>query len=156
VQIALRPARAEDQDFCYLVYASTRTEELADVPWDDATKDAFLLSQARAQDTDYRARRPDAEFLVIAVDGHDVGRLYRTELPDDELRLMDIALLPEFRGRGIGTQLIADLVAEADQRGLLLSLHVEHHNPVRRLYDRLGFVVAGSDEVNARMERRPS
>ena len=124
--------------------------------WDDASRDAFLRSQAEAQDTDYRTRCPNAEFLVVTVDGTDVGRLYRVELPGGELRLMDIALFPEWRGRGIGTQLIDDLVTEARQRRLLLSLHVEHSNPVRRLYERLGFVVAAEDAVNSRMELRPS
>ncbi|MDT7536506.1 MAG: hypothetical protein QOI82_91 [Actinomycetota bacterium] len=156
MEILLRPSVEADRPFLYAVYASTRKEELAAVPWDEATKEAFLLQQATAQDDDYRARRPDGEFLVVAVDGIDVGRLYRTELPGDELRLMDIALLPEWRGRGIGTWLIEELVAEARQRGLLLSLHVEHSNPVRRLYERMGFTVAGEDAVNARMELAPS
>jgi ribosomal protein S18 acetylase RimI-like enzyme len=156
VHIALRPSLPEDQAFLLAVYISTRQDELAAVPWDQATKDAFLHSQARAQDADYRSRRPAAEFLIVTVDGEDVGRLYRAELPDDDLRLMDIALLPAWRGRGIGTKLIEDLIAEAQRARQLVSLHVELHNPVRRLYDRLGFVVTGQDAVYALMELRPS
>jgi ribosomal protein S18 acetylase RimI-like enzyme len=156
VHVALRPAVAADRELLLAVYASTRLAELEHVPWDAAAKAAFLRSQAEAQDADYRTRRPDADFLVITVDGQDVGRLYRVELPDHELRLMDIALLPDWRGRGIGRRLLQDLVDEADRRGLTLTLHVEHQTPVRRLYDRLGFVVTAQDDVNARMERRPS
>jgi GNAT superfamily N-acetyltransferase len=156
MDITLRPSVPEDTDFLYAVYASTRQEELAAVPWDDATKASFLLTQARAQDVDYRTRRPQGEFLVVTADGVDAGRLYRALLDGGELRLMDIALLPDWRGRGIGTRLIEELVEECRLNRWLLSLHVELHNPVRRLYDRLGFVVAAQDEVNARMELRVS
>jgi ribosomal protein S18 acetylase RimI-like enzyme len=152
VEIGLRPSGPADREFLLRVYVSTRLDELAGLLWDQSAKDSFLRSQAEAQDADYRLRRPNAQFLVITADGEDVGRLYRVELAGEELRLMDIALVPEWRGRGIGTALIGDLVTEARERGLLLSLHVEHHNPVRRLYDRLGFHVAAQDDVNARME----
>ena len=152
--MSLRPSTPDDREFLLRVYASTRTEELAVVPWDDAQKDASLRMQAEAQDADYRARRPGAQYLVVVVDGADAGRLYRADLPG-ELRLMDIALLPEWRGRGIGSALLADLLAEADRRGMSVTLHVEHWNPAVRLYERLGFTVAGQTDVYALMERKP-
>ncbi|HEV7886791.1 MAG TPA: GNAT family N-acetyltransferase [Acidimicrobiales bacterium] len=159
--IRLRPAGPEDREFLLSVYASTRTDEVAILPWDDAQKAVFLRQQAEAQDADYRRRSPDAQFLVVEYDGQDVGRLYRAEVPGVDgrpvgLRMMDVALLPEWRSRGIGTRIINDLVAEAEARGLVLSLHVEHWNPVKRLYERLGFVVAGQNEVYALMERAPA
>ena len=56
---------------------------------------------------------------------------------------MDIALLPEYRGRGIGTALLEELLVEADATGRRVTIHVERFNPARRLYERLGFVEAG-------------
>jgi ribosomal protein S18 acetylase RimI-like enzyme len=153
-RVGLRPATDGDRDLLLRVYESTRTEEVAALPWTDAEKAAFLRQQAEAQDVDYRASRPSARFLVVTYDGADVGRLYRVDLPG-ELRLMDLSLLPEHRGRGIGSGLLADLVAEADQRGMTMTLHVEHWNPARRLYDRLGFIPTADNQVYVRMERPP-
>jgi ribosomal protein S18 acetylase RimI-like enzyme len=156
--ISLRPARDDDRGLLFEVYASTRTEELAAVPWSDEQKRVFLQQQFDAQDADYRSRRQDAQFFVIEVDGAPAGRLYRSYLDEDpprELRIMDIALLPDFRGRGIGSSLLDDLMAEADAAGLVLSLHVEKWNPARRLYDRLGFVATGENDVYLRLERPP-
>jgi ribosomal protein S18 acetylase RimI-like enzyme len=156
--ISLRPATEADRALLLEVYAATRAEELAAVPWSAEEKRAFLQQQFDAQDKDYRARRQDAQFLVIEVDGAPAGRLYRSfldESPARELRIIDIALLPEFRGRGIGSSLLADLMAEADAAGLILSLHVEKWNPARRLYDRLGFEVTGENDVYLRLERPP-
>lgn len=153
-RITLRPSTDEDRPFLQRVYASTREEELATAPWPEEQKRQFLEMQFQAQDMDYRARRPDAQFLVIEADGTPIGRLYRVFL-DDELRVMDIALLPEWRGQGIGSALIDDIIAEADAAGLIVSLHVERWNPARRLYDRLGFDVTGETEVYLRLERPP-
>jgi GNAT superfamily N-acetyltransferase len=154
VDVGLRRSTVEDRDLLFQVYASTRSD-IAQAPWDEGTKAVLLRVQAHAQDADYRMRWPEAEFLVVTVDGQDAGRLYRV-CSGRELRLMDIALLPEWRGRGIGTTLIEGLVDEARSDGRLLSLHVEHGSPARRLYDRLGFVAAGQSEVHVRMELRPS
>lgn len=156
--ITLRPTLPVDREFQLAVYASTRTEELAPVPWPEADKAAFLRMQAEAQDADYRGKWPEAQYLVVEVDGEPVGRLYRRDILDEdppELRLMDIALLPEWRNRGIGSALFADLLAEAAERGLVLTLHVERWNPARHLYQRLGFVDRGEDEVYGRMEWHP-
>jgi ribosomal protein S18 acetylase RimI-like enzyme len=153
VEIALRPARPDDTPFLHEVYASTRAEELAGVPWDDATRIAFLRTQAELQDADYRRRHPSADFLVVVADGADAGRLYRVLLGDAELRLLDLALLPAWRGRGIGSRLVEELAEDCRLLGRLLSLHVEHHNPARRLYERAGLVAVAEDGVTVRMER---
>ena len=138
VRVSLRPAADSDLEFLHRVYASTRTEELAPVPWTPEQKAAFLRSQSEMQHRHYRATRPDASYEIILCDGHPAGRLYvaRTK---SEIRIMDIALLPEFRGRGIGTQLLKKLCDEGDAAGLLITIHVEQNNPALRLYERLGF-----------------
>jgi ribosomal protein S18 acetylase RimI-like enzyme len=152
--IALRPAGAADDAFLRRVYATTRADELAMVPWSDEQKAAFVDQQFRAQDIDYRRRFPHASFLVIEADGEPVGRLYTVVL-EDQLLVLDIAVLPEWRGRHVGSQMLEDVIAEADRIGVPTALHVERWNAARRLYDRLGFTVTGGDEVYLLMERLP-
>jgi ribosomal protein S18 acetylase RimI-like enzyme len=135
----LRPAGAEDRDFLLQVYGSTREEELRLVDWSDEQKAAFVRMQFEAQDTYYREHYEPATFDVIEVDGVGAGRLYVARW-EDEIRIIDIAFLPEYRGRGIGTALLRELLEEGARAGKRVSIHVELHNPARRLYERLGFV----------------
>jgi len=143
---SLRPATEADRDFLVSVYASTRAEELSHVAWEDGAREAFLEHQFTAQDHHYRANYPGATFDVIEVNGEPAGRLY-VHRGQDEIRIMDIALAPPFRGRGIGTGLLRELMDEAGASGRALSIHVEMNNPARRLYERLGFVQAGEHGV---------
>jgi ribosomal protein S18 acetylase RimI-like enzyme len=136
--VPLRTAGPEDFDFLARVYASTRTEELAPVPWTPDLKAAFLRAQFEAQDKYYRENYTTAEFLVILDGDVPAGRLYVDRWPD-EIRLMDIALLPPHRGKGIGTTLLRDLQDEARAVGKALRIHVERMNPALGLYKRLGF-----------------
>ena len=128
----LRPARADDRDFLLRVYASTREEELRLVDWSDEQKAAFVQQQFEAQDAYYREHYDPATFDVIEVDGEPAGRLYVARW-EEEIRIVDVALLPEHRGRGIGTTVIRALLDEAAAWGKRLSIHVEKHNPARRL-----------------------
>ena len=150
--IALRPASEEDEPFLYRVYASTREEELSGVPWDDRQKEEFLRFQYRAQNTHYKQHYTGAAFDVILVDGRPAGRLYVARWPD-QVRIMDIALLTEYRRQGIGAQLLEGLIREADGNGLPLSIHVEIDNPALHLYDRLGFRVLKENGPYYLMER---
>ena len=134
----LRPATADDTDFLRLVYAGTRAEELALTDWTDAQKAAFCRQQFDAQDNHYRAHYPTSEFSVIARGTAAIGRLY-VDRWEKEIRVMDISILPEFRGDGVGTQLLRELQDEARAAGKSLSIHVEKFNPALRLYERLGF-----------------
>ena len=151
--VPLRIAGSEDFDFLARVYASTRTEELAPVPWPDDLKSAFLRSQFEAQDKYYRENYTTAEFLVILDGETPAGRLYVDRWPD-EIRLMDIALLPEHRGKGIGTRLLRDLQDEARGVGKPLRIHVERMNPALELYKRLGFLQVEDRGVYWLMEWR--
>jgi GNAT superfamily N-acetyltransferase len=136
--MTLRAACAEDEDFLLAVYASTRTDEIAPLPWTDAEKDGFLKQQGEAQHRHYRSRYQGAEYYVILRDGGPVGRLYVARWPR-EIRIMDVALLPAHRNAGIGSQLIAGIFEEAAAAGKTVTVHVESFNPARRLYERLGF-----------------
>ena len=106
------------------MYASTRAEELALVDWNDAQKETFVRAQFDAQDAWYREAYAKASFDVVLVDGEPAGRLYVHRGPS-EIRIVDIALLPEHRGGGIGTSLLEELSAEADAAGKSLTIHVD-------------------------------
>jgi ribosomal protein S18 acetylase RimI-like enzyme len=135
---SLRPIRPEDEELLYRVYASTRVEELRAVPWADAEKAAFLHMQFEAQHRYYQENYTSSVFDVVMVDGAPAGRLYVARWPE-ELRVIDVALLPEFRGRGVGAALLGSLCAEAAAKGLPVRIHVERGNRARSLYERLGF-----------------
>jgi ribosomal protein S18 acetylase RimI-like enzyme len=136
--ISLRPIQPEDEEFLCRVYASTRTEELAPVAWTEEEKSSFLRVQFAAQHRYYRESYTSSRFEVVLVDGQPAGRLYVARWPE-ELRVIDIALLPEFRRRGVGTALLRGLFEEAAAQGLPVRIHVERLNPALVLYERLGF-----------------
>lgn len=150
----LRPMNSEDHEFLYRVYASTRQEELAAVPWTVEQKEAFLRSQFSLQHQHYQKYYADAAFDVILCDGAPAGRLYVFRSAE-EIRIVDIALLPEHRGAGIGTRLLQDVLTEAAASGKRVSIHVERFNPAMRLYERLGFRKQEEVGVYFRMEWSP-
>jgi ribosomal protein S18 acetylase RimI-like enzyme len=137
-QITLRAATGEDEPFLREVYAGTRADELALVNWNDEQKAAFLDMQFRAQHTYYHEQMPGAAYDVILEDGVAVGRLYVDFRPDD-IHIIDIALLPQHRNRGIGAHLIRQIMEKAAANSQSVSLYVEMFNRARRFYDRLGF-----------------
>ena len=151
----LRPVTAGDRAFLVDLYASVREPELAHVPWDDATRRAFVEQQFAAQDAHYREHYPGATLDLIEIDGEPAGRLYVYRGAGD-IRIMDIALAPAYRGRGIGGRLLRSLIAEAQASGRVLSIHVEMDNPARRLYERLGFSPAAEHGVYLLLERAPT
>ena len=154
-EITLRPEETEDQEFLYALYASTREEELAPVPWDAAQKAAFLRMQFAAQSRHYHAEFADCDFLVVLADEVPIGRLY-LDRREHALHIVDIALLPSWRGKGIGSALLASILAEADQVGKPVSLYVEGFNRAAQLYERLGFVQGNKQEgVYNFLERPP-
>jgi ribosomal protein S18 acetylase RimI-like enzyme len=148
----LRPATDDDREFLLAVYAGTRADELARAPWPDDAKREFVEMQFRAQDVHYRRCYPRADVSVILDGERPVGRLF-VDRREREIAVVDIALLPEARGRGLGTALLRDLIAESEASGRPLEVHVEVENPARSLYDRLGFRVVEDVGVYLRMRR---
>ena len=153
MNVALRPVEPGDVAFLYRVYASTREEELAKTGWDETQKAAFLRMQFDAQSSYYEEHYRGAEFSVILSD-LPAGRLYVARWKE-EIRIVDIALLPEYRRMGIGTLLLRDLISESEESGKPLSIHVERFNPALRLYERLGFRAVEDKGVYLLMERPP-
>jgi ribosomal protein S18 acetylase RimI-like enzyme len=147
--VALRPVAPSDSAFLERVYASTRAVELEPVPWTPEQKAAFIAQQFRAQSEHYERHHADASFDVILVGGEAAGRLIVTR-SQERLHIVDIALLEEHRGRGVGSGLLRDLIAEAGERPV--SIYVEMNNPARSLYERLGFVAEGEPGIHVLMK----
>jgi GNAT superfamily N-acetyltransferase len=125
------------------------------VPWSREEKDTFLRQQFTAQHTFYQEHYGDADFQLILREGAPIGRLYLARWPK-EIRIVDIALLPEHRGGGLGTALLRGIFAEADTVGKPVRIHVEIFNPARHLYDRLGFTQIADRGVYLFLERLPA
>jgi GNAT superfamily N-acetyltransferase len=139
-RITLRPITPDDMELLLRIYRSTREEELAMVlDWTEEMKAAFVRQQFEAQHVWYRDHYEGAQFDIILVDGAPAGRLY-VHRRADEIRLVDIAFLPDFRKGGLGTSILEDLLAEGRAAGKPVTIHVEIYNPAMRLYERLGFV----------------
>ncbi len=148
--ITLGPERPEHEPFLYGLYASVRQPELDAWGWPQAAHDTFLRVQFKAQQN-FRASHPRAESLIVFQGGDPIGRLIlcRTE---SEILLLDIALVPEHRRRGIGSMLIRRLVAEAAEAGRPLRLDVLKGHRAAALYERLGFKRVGGTELHDELE----
>lgn len=144
---ALRPEAEADLPFLLQLYVSTRWDELASLTdWSEAQKIAFLEGQFAAQRDHYLKHYGNSSFDVIEQQGMPAGRLY-VDRQERTLLIVDIALLPQWRGRGIGTALIEALFAEARGVGKEVGISVEKFNPAQRLYRRLGFREYAEDDV---------
>jgi ribosomal protein S18 acetylase RimI-like enzyme len=134
-QITLRPVTEADDDFVFNCYASTRAQELAQVPWSPEQKETFVRMQYAAQKNHYAAEAPQASHDVIYVDATPVGRIY-LDRRDDALHILDITVLPQHRNQGTGSLLLRRLLEEA---GKPVTIYVESFNPSLRLFEGLGF-----------------
>jgi len=152
--LRFRPIADADLPFLARLYASTRMEELAVTDWSDAQKISFLQSQFDAQHRHYQTHYTGSDFFVIERAGTAAGRLYLARWKSEH-RIVDIALLPEFRRGGLGTALLSDLLDEAAAAGKAVTIHVEKFNPAMSLYRRLGFVAAGEEGAYDLMRWQP-
>ena len=152
--LKLRPVEPGDELVLLKIYASTREEEMALVPWSDDERRTFLEGQFNAQQSHYSQKYPLAEHDMIMRDGVAVGRLYVARL-NDEIRIVDITLMPEYRGSGVGSQLLAQLIKEADATGKPLRIYVESFNRSLGLFERLGFARTAEHGIHLLMEKLP-
>jgi ribosomal protein S18 acetylase RimI-like enzyme len=136
--ITLRRATEDDYGFMRRLYESTRAEEMERFPFDDAGKKAFLDQQFAAQYQHYGLHYPTCERNIIEKNGQPVGRLWIDEWRE-EIRLVDIALLPQWRGSGIGSMLLREVLDRGTAANKPVTIHVEAYNPALRLYKLLGF-----------------
>jgi GNAT superfamily N-acetyltransferase len=155
-RLTLRSAAESDEPFLLALYGTTREDELAQVVWPEGQKEIFVRWQFDMQRREYQARFPNASYEVILVDGSPVGRFW-TARDDEQIRLLDIALLPEFQRRGIGTLLLQRLIREALQaQKPLRHMVFVLNNDAHRFYERLDFVVIEDFGAYKHMEWRPA
>jgi GNAT superfamily N-acetyltransferase len=153
--LVLRDERTDDETFLRELYASTRSDELAGIGWSPAQVEGFLRMQFDLQRTHYRKHFADGRFLIVVRDGRPIGRLYVSYTPAD-VRILDIALLPDVRGNGVGRRLLEHVIDNAARLGAPVTLHVAFGNRAQRLYERLGFRPLKHDGMNLFMERPSS
>lgn len=153
-QVVFRPITKDDQPFLYTLYASTREDEIAQTGWTDFEKENFLRQQFVAQHQFYTEQFSCADFNIIQIDDKPVGRLY-IDHREDEIRLIDIALIPDYRNKGIGSGLLSEIITDAAKVKKPVRIHVEKYNPALRLYERLGFLKIGDTGVYYLMEKLP-
>jgi len=137
----LRPITTDDEEFLLSVYAGTRAEELGQVEWAEGQKEAFVKWQFELQRREYDTRFPDAEYYLILIDDRPAGRIWIGR-DAEQIRLLDIALLPEFQNRGTGTLLLRGLIDESRKTNKPLRHMVfVLNNDAHRFYERLGFEI---------------
>ena len=153
-RINLRPELDTDLEFLQRVYASSRAEEMKLVPWSDAEKTAFLVSQFALQRHHYREYYPGATFDVIEFTNLAIGRIY-VYRACDHFNLMEITVLPEFQRQGIAGRLLENLMMEARAAKLPINLHVEQFNPAKTWYERLGFRAIEDTGMYLKMQWQP-
>jgi len=153
--IALRPATPADYFFMRRLYGATREEEMKQFPFDEFQKQQFLDQQFGAQYQHYQIHYPTCERNIIEKDGEPIGRLWVDEWRD-QIRLVDIALMPGLRGSGIGTMLVREVLDRGTKAGKPVTIHVESFNPALRLYQRLGFEHVDTNGVYFLMRWTPT
>lgn len=155
-RVTLRPVTGEDEPFLLALYGSTREDELAQVIWGEGQKEVFVKWQFDLQRREYDARFPDAKYEVILIDGEPAGRIW-TGRDEEQIRLLDIALMSQFQKRGVGTLLVGRLIDEAEHaKKPLRHMVFVLNNDAHRFYERLGFVVIEDFGAYKHMEWRPS
>lgn len=142
--VSFRAAAEGDESLLRNLYASTRSQEMALTGWNQAQQDVFLKMQFNAQQAHYRSHYPDAEHLVILLDGQGIGRIYIAD-KGDEIRILDLTILPSHRGGGIGALILNEAMSEATTLGKPLTINIESDNPSLSLFERLGFHKAEND-----------
>ena len=147
----LRSAEPSDYEFLAILYATTRSDELGRAGFPVDQRAAFCRMQFEAQQHHYRLYFARAHDQIVLLNDHVIGRVLVARAPD-EIFLVDIALLPDYRNLGIGSQLVANLIAESKAQACPLRLYAEKNSRARALYLRFGFVVTGDEGLHELME----
>jgi ribosomal protein S18 acetylase RimI-like enzyme len=149
---SLRSVVPQDESFLLALFESVRGPELEPL---GADAGHLLEMQFRAQRSHYAATHPKAAEQIVLLATRPVGRLW-VDRSGDPWRLLDISLMQDARGAGIGTALLRDLLAEAEGADIGVALEVAGTNVgALRLYERLGFRRISEDGVYVSMERSP-
>lgn len=148
-------AEANDQEFLFKVYASSRAAEIAAWGWTTEQKTQFLDMQHKAQQRFYHEQYPSLKYSIILAGQQKCGRIAVVQLAD-QFVLVDIALLPEFQNKGIGSQILKRLQGAASREELPICLSVLNGSKARQLYNRFGFAAVSDDGVYTAMKWIPA
>ncbi len=152
--IEYRPQNESDRNFLYTLFASTREQEMRMTGWDNMQIKSFLQFQFNTQLNQYLNNYKNASFEIITIHGIDAGRLYVNEL-DHGIQIIDISLLPEYRGNGHGRKILNELITKGNRSRKTIFLSVIFNNPAKNLYQRLGFVEVSENPPYIQMEKNP-
>ena len=144
-----RLATPKDADFLRSLFFVIRAPEFESAGLAGPKLEALLNQQYHAMRNYYDQEYAEAEYVIIEAEGQPIG--YEATVDIGSLHVLDIALMPEFRSRGIGTDRMRALQERAAKMGKSLTLTVEVFNPALRLYERLGFAVTDEAQVYLRM-----
>jgi ribosomal protein S18 acetylase RimI-like enzyme len=145
-------ATSLDDPFLFEVFAGARLDEFRFL--DEQQQQTIIKMQYNAQRLQYDEGFPDAESSIILLDARPAGRMLVNET-EREFTLIDIALLPEHRQSGVGTQLLKELLGRAVKAQKRVRLHVLKSNRARRLYERLGFSLVNEEPMYLEMTFEP-
>lgn len=148
-----RPVTDDDREVLLEIYKASREIELSMTNWAPELRRRFCEIQLDAQTAHYKELYPDASHQIILVDEIPAGRTY-VHRGDDQIAILDLAILAEFRGRGIGTSVIKRLQAEAEASSRFLRVYLEDFNPAQKLFITLGFRPVEDEQINIRYEWR--
>ncbi|CAN5213997.1 hypothetical protein BH20ACI1_BH20ACI1_17870 [soil metagenome] len=153
MSLKLLPVSHSDYPLLFEIYISSRADELKFVPWTDEQKNAFLETQFQAQTDHYYSTYSDGSFDLIKLEDQPAGRLFQAEL-DDEIRIIDLTLLPQFRNRGIGTLLLSEVLESGANQKKSVTIYLDTDNPAQTLFSRLDFIPVADDGVYCLWERK--
>ena len=151
--IALRPAVLADEEFLFELFTINRSDELKSLDWGPERIEEFLTQQYAAQRRFLQADYPQANQLMILRGSDRLGAIV-VERSEQEIRLVDLVLLPEYRNAGVGTLLIKELLAETAGVGVIFRVQIMRTNPAVALFERLGLVKTGETGSHYQMEWR--
>ncbi len=143
MRIIKSPIVPSDDEFLFSLYEEIRANEMMLVPWNKEQKHAFLQHQFQAQDQHYKQKYPNAFFQLLELNKEKIGRFYICEL-EYEIRIIDLTILPEYRGKGFGTEIISDVLQKAAKP---VRIYLEKFNRSATLFKRLGFQVIGEEGI---------
>jgi ribosomal protein S18 acetylase RimI-like enzyme len=148
VRFALRPEAPADAPFRLALFQASRGPGWDQLPLPADMLARIMEQQFNAQVQGYQAAYPRGRLEIVTVGAEPVGRL-ATDRGADALHLIDIAVVPDRRGQGIGAAVLRSLMAEAAAAGTPMTLQVARDNlAAQRLYHRLGFALAAADETH--------
>jgi ribosomal protein S18 acetylase RimI-like enzyme len=140
--VTTRPMVDDDAMLLFELYASSRADELSRSGWATPQQRAFFRMQAQNQEQYFQRHYDHLDRRTVCIDGFSAGRLL-VDRPVHALTIVDLALLPGYRGRGVGSLLLRAILDEAGEKGVPVSMVVPKGHPTVASCERLGFRATG-------------